>query len=209
LCSVLSTRKAFDARPISPATPAAGAFARSGISLPAIEGGTPVRAKLLPYGHQWLDDADIAVPVAAVAPGACIIEKHFTLSHAIPGPDSDYLARAERVQAMVDAVRVTEKAPGEERYEVTEREGASRAFRRPRFFVEDMGAGDVIIDEKSTRSDQGAVWSPDTRRESWTVALPVKTLAVRRHRATRPTCVARRGSVVLRLRPSTRVKVTA
>ena len=30
------------------------------MSLLAIEGGTPVRQKLLPYGHQWLDEADFA-----------------------------------------------------------------------------------------------------------------------------------------------------
>ena len=86
----------------------------------------------------------IAVPVAAVALGACIIEKHFTLSRTAPGPDSVFSLEPSEFKAMVDAVRVTEKALGEVRYEVTEHETASRAFRRSLFVVEDMKAGDVF-----------------------------------------------------------------
>ncbi len=52
---------------------------------------------------------------------------------------------------MVDAVRVAEKALGKIRYEVTEHEAASRAFRRSLFVVEDMKAGDVFT-EKNVRS---------------------------------------------------------
>jgi len=93
----------------------------------------------------------IAVPVAAVALGACIIEKHFTLSRAVPGPDSAFSLEPHEFKAMVDAVRVAEKALGKIRYEVTEHEAASRAFRRSLFVVEDMKAGDVFT-EKNVRS---------------------------------------------------------
>ena len=93
----------------------------------------------------------IAVPVAAVALGACIIEKHFTLSRAAPGPDSAFSLEPHEFKAMVDAVRVAEKALGEVRYEATEHEAASRAFRRSLFVVEDMKAGDVYT-EKNVRS---------------------------------------------------------
>ena len=41
---------------------------------------------------------DVAVPVAAVALGACVIEKHFTLSRDEPGPDSAFFPRAGRIQ---------------------------------------------------------------------------------------------------------------
>jgi len=47
---------------------------------------------------------------------------------------------------MVEAIRVAEKALGEVRYEVTEREQASRAFRRSLFVVKDMKAGEVFTE---------------------------------------------------------------
>jgi len=89
----------------------------------------------------------IAVPVAAVALGACIIEKHFTLSRSNPGPDSAFSLEPDEFKAMVDAVRVTEKALGQVSYEVTEKEQASRVFRRSLFVVKDMKAGDVFTED--------------------------------------------------------------
>ena len=53
-----------------------------------------------------------AVPVAAVALGACIVEKHFTLSRAEAGPDSAFSLEPHEFKAMVEAVRTAEKAIG-------------------------------------------------------------------------------------------------
>ena len=53
-----------------------------------------------------------SVPVAAVALGACIIEKHFTISRDVPGPDSEFSLEPVEFKAMVDAVRITEQAMG-------------------------------------------------------------------------------------------------
>jgi pseudaminic acid synthase len=89
----------------------------------------------------------IAVPVAAVALGACIVEKHFTLSRAEPGPDSAFSLEPHEFKAMVEAIRTAELALGEVRYEVTERESASRVFRRSLFVVKDMKAGEVFTAE--------------------------------------------------------------
>lgn len=89
----------------------------------------------------------IAVPVAAVALGACIIEKHFTLSRNVPGPDSAFSLEPHEFKAMVEAVRVAEKALGEVRYEVSQREAASRVFRRSLFVVQDMQAGEVFTQD--------------------------------------------------------------
>ena len=52
----------------------------------------------------------VAVPVAAVTLGACIIEKHLCLSRAEGGPDSGFSLEPQEFKAMVDAVRVAEKA---------------------------------------------------------------------------------------------------
>jgi N-acetylneuraminate synthase len=85
--------------------------------------------------------------VAAVALGACIVEKHFTLSRDVPGPDSAFSLEPDEFKAMVEAIRTAEKALGEVRYEVTEREQASRVFRRSLFVVQDVKAGEAFTDE--------------------------------------------------------------
>ena len=89
----------------------------------------------------------IAVPVAAVALGACIVEKHFTLSRAVPGPDSAFSLEPHEFKAIVDAIRVTEKALGKVNYAVTENEAASRVFRRSLFVVKDMKTGETFTSE--------------------------------------------------------------
>jgi len=94
---------------------------------------------------------DIAVPIAAVAVGACIIEKHFTLSRSMPGPDSLFSLEPNEFKAMVEAVRITEKALGRIQYQASEQEAASRIFRRSLFVVKDMEAGEVFT-EQSVRS---------------------------------------------------------
>ncbi len=92
----------------------------------------------------------IAVPVAAVALGACIIEKHFTLSRAIPGPDSAFSLEPQEFTEMVDAIRTAERALGRVSYKVTEKETASRVFRRSLFVVKNMKAGETFT-EKNVR----------------------------------------------------------
>jgi pseudaminic acid synthase len=93
----------------------------------------------------------ISVPVAAVAIGASIIEKHLTLSRAEPGPDSAFSLEPEEFKAMVEAVRVAEKALGRVSYELTEHERASRTFRRSLFIVKDIEAGEALT-EQNVRS---------------------------------------------------------
>lgn len=88
----------------------------------------------------------ISVPVAAVALGACIVEKHFTLSRQMPGPDSAFSLEPQEFKAMVDAIRETEKALGRVCYEVSEHEKASRVFRRSLFAVEDIAEGEMFTE---------------------------------------------------------------
>lgn len=86
----------------------------------------------------------IAVPVAAVALGACIIEKHLTLRRSDGGPDSAFSLQPEEFRAMVDAVRSAEKSLGTINYKPTDLEEASRAFRRSLFVVKDIKAGEAF-----------------------------------------------------------------
>ena len=54
----------------------------------------------------------IEVPIAAVALGAMVIEKHFTLDKTLPGPDHKASLEPEELKAMVMAIRNIEKAIG-------------------------------------------------------------------------------------------------
>jgi len=89
----------------------------------------------------------ISVPVAAVALGACIVEKHFTLSRQMPGPDNAFSFEPQEFKAMVEAIRETEKALGRVCYEVSEHEKASRVFRRSLFVVKDIKKGELFTAE--------------------------------------------------------------
>lgn len=54
----------------------------------------------------------IEVPIAAVAMGAAVIEKHFTLDRTLPGPDHVASLEPDELKAMVDAIRNIELAMG-------------------------------------------------------------------------------------------------
>jgi pseudaminic acid synthase len=91
------------------------------------------------------------IPTVAVALGACIVEKHFTLSRKVVGPDSAFSLEPAEFKAMVEAIRVTEKALGKVNYSVSPNESKSRQFRRSLFVTEDVKAGEPFT-EKNVRS---------------------------------------------------------
>jgi pseudaminic acid synthase len=93
----------------------------------------------------------IAAPVAAVALGACIIEKHLTLSRATSGPDSDFSLEPHEFKAMVEAVRTAEKALGKAHFGSSDKEASSRVFRRSLFVVENVKRGEMFT-EANVRS---------------------------------------------------------
>lgn len=89
----------------------------------------------------------IAVPVAAVSLGVCVVEKHFTLDRSLPGPDSSFSLEPREFREMVDAVRTAEKAMGRVRYGPMPSERASLAFRRSLFIVRDVEQGELLSRE--------------------------------------------------------------
>jgi sialic acid synthase SpsE len=86
----------------------------------------------------------IAVPVAAVSRGACMIEKHFCLSRKIKTPDSSFSLEPVEFKEMVEQTRQASQALGKVSYELTEREKESLVFRRSIFVVKDVHAGEEI-----------------------------------------------------------------
>jgi pseudaminic acid synthase len=86
----------------------------------------------------------IAVPVAAVALGACMIEKHLCLRRSDGGPDGAFSLEPSEFKAMVEAVRTAEKALGSIQFAPGTREANSRRFRRSLFAVEDLKKGELF-----------------------------------------------------------------
>ena len=99
----------------------------------------------------------IAVPVAAVALGACIIEKHLTLQRGDGGPDAAVSLEPHEFKTMVAAIRTAERALGKVSYQLSEKEHASRVFRRSLFVVKNMQAGEEFTREnvRSIRPGMG------------------------------------------------------
>jgi N-acetylneuraminate synthase len=99
----------------------------------------------------------IAAAVTAVALGASIIEKHFTLSRADSGPDSAFSLEPAEFREMVAAVRTAERALGEIQYGATTAEASSQLFRRSLFVVRDVRAGETFSAEniRSIRPGNG------------------------------------------------------
>ena len=88
-----------------------------------------------------------AVAVASVALGACLIEKHFTISRADGGPDGAFSMEPAEFKHMVRDIRTAEKALGTVNYKLTDKEKQSIVFRRSLFVVKDMQQGEMFTRE--------------------------------------------------------------
>jgi pseudaminic acid synthase len=83
----------------------------------------------------------IAVPISAISLGACIIEKHFTLSRKNSTTDSSFSLEPEEFKSMVNHIRVAEKAIGNVSYGISKIQTAAFNFRKSLFVVESINAG--------------------------------------------------------------------
>lgn len=97
------------------------------------------------------------VPIAAVALGATVIEKHFTLSRKDEGPDSSFSLEPDEFREMVDSIRTVEQALGDVKYERSDKEQASVVFRRSLYAVADIAAGETLTHDnvRSIRPGHG------------------------------------------------------
>ena len=82
--------------------------------------------------------------IAAVALGACVIEKHFTLSRADKGPDSEFSLEPDELVRLCADARGAWEALGTVGYQRQSAEEGNKIFRRSIYFVRDLPAGATV-----------------------------------------------------------------
>lgn len=103
----------------------------------------------------------IEVPVAAVAMGSQIIEKHFTLDKNLPGPDHKASLEPAELAAMVSAIRNIEQAIGSGQKHVSESERPNiEVARKSIVAARDIKAGELLTEENITVKRPGNGVSP-------------------------------------------------
>lgn len=84
------------------------------------------------------------ISVAAVALGAKVIEKHFTLRRSDGGEDSQFSMEPAEFEQMVNQIRNVEKALGHVSYDLNKGQIESRIYSRSLFVVQDIKKGETI-----------------------------------------------------------------
>lgn len=95
------------------------------------------------------------VPILSVALGACMIEKHFTLSRQDPGPDSEFSLEPNELKNLCQDTYKAWQALGEAGYDLKEAEISSLAFRRSIYVVKDIRQGEQFTSKNIRRIRPG------------------------------------------------------
>ncbi len=99
----------------------------------------------------------ISIPIASVALGACLIEKHLTLDRNQGGPDSAFSLEPTEFEEMVKSIREVEKSLGKEEYTVTTKMERNKELSRSLFISQDVEKAEILTEEnvKSVRPGYG------------------------------------------------------
>lgn len=103
----------------------------------------------------------IEVPIAAVAMGATVIEKHFTLDRNMVGPDHKASLEPNELKEMISAIRKIEKALGNSTKMPTSAEMANRDVARKSIIAStEIKKGDLLSENNITTKRPGTGISP-------------------------------------------------
>ena len=103
----------------------------------------------------------LEIPVAAVARGACVIEKHFTLSREMEGPDHKASIEPDELKQMVDMIRHVEVSIGDGVKKVSASEAKNQDIARKSIIASaKIKAGDVFTEENVTTKRPGSGINP-------------------------------------------------
>ncbi len=103
----------------------------------------------------------IEVPIAAVAMGAEVIEKHFTLDKTLPGPDHKASLEPQELKAMVDAIRNIEQALGDGHKHVSDSERPNIIVARKSIVAaRNIRKGEILTEDNITVKRPGNGVSP-------------------------------------------------
>lgn len=98
----------------------------------------------------------IAVPIAAAALGACVIEKHFTLDQTMDGPDHQASLSPQELAEMVRAIRTVEAALGSDVKACSPSEKKNRDIARKSIVAaQDIAKGEVFSETNLTSKRPG------------------------------------------------------
>lgn len=89
----------------------------------------------------------IGAAVASIALGACVIEKHVTLSRAEGGVDASFSLEPAELAQLVNEAKTAWQSLGQTWFGPTEPERHTLVFRRSLYFVKNMEAGEVVTTE--------------------------------------------------------------
>lgn len=100
---------------------------------------------------------DIGVSVAAVALGASVIEKHFTLARNDGGPDAGFSLETDELASLIKNCRMAYEALGRVTYDSSPAELKTKCHRRSLYAVKDIKAGEILTPDnmKSIRPGFG------------------------------------------------------
>jgi len=106
----------------------------------------------------------IEVPLAAVALGACVVEKHITVDNALPGPDHLASSEPEEFSAMVRGIRTVESSLGHGRKEPAFSEANTASVARKSLVAaQDIPAGATLTEELIAIKRPGTGLPPEMR----------------------------------------------
>ena len=128
------------------------------VNLKAME--TMKEAFDLPVGYSD-HTKGLEIPIAAVARGACVIEKHFTLSREMEGPDHKASIEPDELKQMVSSIRNVEAAIGDGVKKVSASEMKNKDIARKSIIAKTaIRAGEVFSEDNITTKRPGSGINP-------------------------------------------------